>query len=96
MRRIWLVCYDVREPGRLRRVYKLMRGYGDRVQYSVFRCVLGARERVELQARLERTIALDADHVLFVDLGLAEGRGEQAMRSIGKPLPEIEALAFIF
>lgn len=33
--RLWyLVCYDVREPGRLRQTYKLLKGYGSSLQYS--------------------------------------------------------------
>jgi CRISPR-associated endonuclease Cas2 len=32
----WLVCYDVRDPERLRRAAKHMEGYGERMQYSVF------------------------------------------------------------
>lgn len=35
-----LVTYDVRDPKRLRRVAALLEGYGERVQYSVFRCRL--------------------------------------------------------
>ena len=31
-----LVCYDVREPKRLRQTYRTMLGYGDPLQYSVF------------------------------------------------------------
>src|SRR5262249_25938031 len=36
----WLVCYDVRDPDRLRKTAKHLEGYGERVQYSVFRCWL--------------------------------------------------------
>ncbi|EMN95623.1 CRISPR-associated endoribonuclease Cas2-like protein, partial [Leptospira interrogans serovar Medanensis str. UT053] len=32
-----LVSYDIREPKRLRRVAKIMEGFGERIQYSVFR-----------------------------------------------------------
>lgn len=41
----FLVSYDVREPQRLRRVGGLMRGYGDRIQYSVFRCRMSERQK---------------------------------------------------
>lgn len=36
----YLVTYDVRDPKRLRRVAKKLEGYGERLQYSVFRCRL--------------------------------------------------------
>ena len=29
MRRCYLVCYDIRDPKRLRRVHKTMKGYGE-------------------------------------------------------------------
>jgi CRISPR-associated protein Cas2 len=35
-----LVCYDVCDSRRLRRVAKLLEGYGQRVQESVFECHL--------------------------------------------------------
>src|SRR5437868_2121575 len=39
----WLVSYDVRDPKRLRKAAKHMEGYGERIQYSVFRCWLNPR-----------------------------------------------------
>ena len=36
MRRCCLVCYDIREPKRLRFVHKMLRGYDEPWQYSVF------------------------------------------------------------
>ena len=95
MRKAWLICYDIADPKRWRKVYRTMRGYGDHVQLSVFRCVLSARERVELQARLERVIVMQADHVLFIDMGPAEGRGGKALTSIGKALPDFDTTAKI-
>src|SRR5690606_35574631 len=45
MRTAYVVTYDICEPKRLRRVYRIMLGYGDHLQYSVFRCELTDRER---------------------------------------------------
>jgi CRISPR-associated protein Cas2 len=33
-----LITYDVRDAKRLRKVAKKLEGYGERLQYSVFRC----------------------------------------------------------
>lgn len=41
-----LITYDVRDPKRLRKVAKKLEGYGQRMQFSVFRCRL---DRVELE-----------------------------------------------
>lgn len=86
MRTRWLVTYDISDPARLRRVYKTLRGYGDWLQLSVFRCELSKRERVVLQRLLEEQIHHGADQVLFVDLGPAEGRGGDAIEAVGRAL----------
>ena len=36
----YLVCYDIRDPKRLRRIHKTMCGWGMPLQYSVFHCDL--------------------------------------------------------
>ena len=38
--RLYLVAYDVSAPERWRRVFRLMHGYGEWLQLSVFRCRL--------------------------------------------------------
>ena len=62
-----LVCYDVRDAKRYRALYKIMKGVGRRIQFSVFRCRLDDRE-VE-QLRWELAKILDAvDQLLVIDL----------------------------
>lgn len=39
-----LITYDVRDDKRLKRVARIMEGYGTRIQYSVFRCHLSDRQ----------------------------------------------------
>ena len=42
--KMWhLVCYDIRDPKRWRRCFKLLKGYGVSLQYSIFRCYLSRR-----------------------------------------------------
>ncbi len=65
--RWWLVSYDVHDPARLRRCAKHMEGYGERVQYSVFRCWMTKREMERL--RWELTERLDPeDEVMLIPL----------------------------
>jgi CRISPR-associated protein Cas2 len=94
MRQAYIVTYDVCDPKRLRKVFKTMQGYGEHLQLSVFRCELNARELVELRAKLSHAINHDADQVLFVDMGPAEGRALEAIRALGQPYvpPERRAL----
>jgi CRISPR-associated protein Cas2 len=63
----WLVCYDVRDAKRLRRAAQHMEGYGERMQYSIFRCWLTPNQVQGL--RWEMTELLEAeDDVLFIPL----------------------------
>lgn len=70
----WLVCYDVREPERLRKAAKHLEGYGERMQYSVFRCWLTRREMEQLRWELTELLAVE-DDVLLIPLcgGCVEG-----------------------
>lgn len=56
-----LVCYDVRDPARWRRVYRLLRGYGERVQYSVFRVRANDTQLARLRWELERLLEGEDD-----------------------------------
>ncbi|HVY44460.1 MAG TPA: CRISPR-associated endonuclease Cas2 [Minicystis sp.] len=81
----YIVTYDISDPKRLRRVFDTMRGYGQWLQLSVFRCELTERARVELCAALDAIIDHAQDQVLFVDIGPAEGRATEAIRTLGRP-----------
>lgn len=95
MRHSYIVTYDICDPKRLKKVYKLMLGYGDHLQLSVFRCELNHRELVELRTKLSELILASEDQVLFASLGLVEGRGGNAVQAIGKPYIDPERLAVV-
>jgi CRISPR-associated protein Cas2 len=85
MRQTYIVTYDVCDPKRLRKVFRLMKGYGDHIQLSVFRCELDARMLIELRGRLGQVIHHEQDQVLFIDVGPTEGRARLSVRALGKP-----------
>jgi len=91
MRRCYLVCYDIRDPKRLRHVYKVMKGYGEPWQYSVFFCVLRDIDRVRMQSELENEMNLKEDQVLVIELGSDEGKSRESATTIGQSLPEQES-----
>jgi CRISPR-associated protein Cas2 len=62
-----LVCYDVRDPKRYRKLFKIIRGAGESVQYSVFRCRLDDLQTERLRWRLSEVMAPE-DSLLIVDL----------------------------
>ncbi len=91
MRTSYLVCYDIADDKRLRRVFKIMRNYGDHLQYSVFECQLTPSDVVRCRAELGDIIHHTEDQVLFVSLGPAEGRGERVITALGKPYTQLDA-----
>ena len=63
----YLICYDIREPKRWRKAYKLLQGYGERIQFSIFRCALNIRDREKLRWQLEK-ILTDEDSLLLAGM----------------------------
>jgi CRISPR-associated protein Cas2 len=91
MRSSYLVCYDVCDDKRLRKVFQVMRGYGDHLQYSVFECQLTEMDLVRLRRELSEIIHHTEDQVLFVYLGPSEGRGDRVITALGKPYTSFDA-----
>ena len=60
----YVICYDITEPKRWRKVYKKLNGYGRRLQYSIFRCRLTRRQIEKLRWELEEM--LDASDRLLI------------------------------
>lgn len=69
---LYVVTYDIRDPKRWRRVFRLMKGFGQWLQLSVFQCRLSRQRHAELIALLDGVVMRDEDHVILLDLGLAE------------------------
>lgn len=92
----YLVTYDIRDPKRLRRVHKLVKGWGDPLQYSVFVCDLTKVELTTMRADLIQRMNLDEDSVSFFDLGPPSGRGLECIEFIGTRLPLPDAKAQIW
>ena len=69
-----LVTYDVKtsDPGgtkRLRRVAKACKDYGQRVQFSVFECIVDPAQWTRLRQRLVDEINEETDSLRFYFLG---------------------------
>lgn len=91
---LYIVTYDIGDPKRWRRVFKLMRGYGEWLQLSVFQCRLSRRRHAELVAILDEAILDDHDHILMLDLGPAENVDPRVI-SLGKTFQPIVREAVI-
>lgn len=88
MRRCFLVCYDIRDPKRLRQVHKICKGYGESWQYSIFFCVIKSIDRVRLQTELEKVMNLRDDQILIIDLGSDEITARTQAVALGQPMAE--------
>lgn len=83
-KQVYLVTYDIADPKRLAATYKVMKGFGDHLQLSVFRCELTERQMVEMKQALLAVINAREDQVLLIDLGPTDGRGGEAISSLGR------------
>jgi len=90
MRQVYLICYDICDPKRLRRVHQTLKGAGDSMQYSVFRCELTTEEKHDLVARLWEIINPGVDRSLFANLGPVESRGRESLEYWGEPREQPE------
>lgn len=63
----WLVIYDIRSPGRLRRTAKLMERYGVRVQKSVFETICDSTD-IEKMRNEAKNILEDVDSLIIINL----------------------------
>jgi CRISPR-associated protein Cas2 len=61
----YLICYDIRDPARWRKAYKLLLGYGQRIQYSIFRSRLTKKEVEKIRLDLS-DILDDVDSLLIL------------------------------
>lgn len=94
-RHTYLVCYDIANDKRLRKVFQACKNHGTHLQFSVFECDLNPRELVQLQRELKTLIKQDEDQVLFVSLGPAEGRGDRVISSLGLPYSKFDAPCYV-
>ena len=95
MRTTYLICYDICDDKRLRRVFKICKDYGSHVQYSVFESDLSQIEKTELERKLSAEITAREDQVLFVELGPATGRGERVIQALGRPYTNIDISCYV-
>lgn len=95
MRTTYIVSYDIKHPKRLRRVHKCLLGWGDPLQYSVFKCTLTDSEKLKLQLALKALIHQRQDQVLLIDLGPETGRALTAISALGTPYPALPRQAHI-
>lgn len=79
----YLICYDIHDDRRLRRIAKVMQAYGYRLQYSVFECALDKTRLEKLKTELEVVVKHDEDQILIINLGEKASEESLRIQSIG-------------
>jgi CRISPR-associated protein Cas2 len=78
----YLVCYDISDPKRLRKVARCCEDFGYRKQKSVFLCRVSTTDFVRMRSRLYDLIKLEEDQVLFIPM---TNSCLERMEAIGRP-----------
>ncbi len=87
-----VISYDVSEDKRRTQIHKLLKSYGQWMQYSVFECELTETQYAKLRHRLAKVINNDTDSIRFYFLcGCCHGKIER----IGGELPRDNTLFFV-
>ena len=63
-----VVCYDIVDDKKRQRLAKLMKGYGERVQKSVFECRLDDGKYLKMKQEIEKLIDWEDDSVRYYNL----------------------------
>lgn len=91
---LYIVSYDIGDQKRWRAVFKIMKGYGEWLQLSVFQCRMSRRRQADLIALLDQIIHHGHDHVVMLDLGPAETVVPRVV-SLGKDFQPVQREAVI-
>ena len=83
--RFYIVAYDIPSDKRRRKVHKVLSGFGQWTQYSLFELFLSDKELVLLQNKLEKLLNEEKDSVRFYPLCSA---CIKQVETVGSPLPQ--------
>ncbi len=88
---LYVIAYDIPNDKRRTKIHKILCGFGDWTQYSLFECFLDKRELVSMRARLNNVLNADEDSVRIYPLcnGCLG-----SVETIGSPKPEEKKVFF--
>lgn len=81
----YVIAYDIPSDKRRTKVHKILSGFGQWTQYSLFEAFLSDKELVLLQGKLDRLLKPDKDSVRFYPLCQA---CVKRVETVGAPPPE--------
>lgn len=74
-----IISYDIVEDRRRTKLLKLLKGYGTRVQYSVFECDLTAAQLVTALGEIRNLVDLTTDSIRCYQIDQADVRRIQIL-----------------
>ena len=77
----WVVCYDIVDDKKRRKVAETLQNVGTRIQYSVFECELLPGQEIELSKKLQLLINEEEDSIM---LFMQCSRCAKQMKSLGR------------
>jgi CRISPR-associated protein Cas2 len=88
-----VVSYDIKDDKKRTKVHKILKDYGQWIQYSVFECQIDKSSYLRLRARLDKMVSLNKeDSIRFYFLC---DKDVQRIERIGGKEPISESAVFI-
>ncbi|HOI96559.1 MAG TPA: CRISPR-associated endonuclease Cas2 [Syntrophobacter fumaroxidans] len=63
-----LVCYDIRDPKRWYKAYRILKGCGEHLQYSIFRVQMNRTRLEAMRWELSKVLKDEEDDLMIVRL----------------------------
>jgi len=89
---LWIIAYDIQDDKRRRRLAKVLEGYGQRMQWSVFECRLQQDELHRLVIRLERIVKATEDRIRLWPVPEGSARRVIQLGLAAPPPPEADVV----
>ena len=88
----YVIAYDIPDDQRRTRVHKILSGFGNWTQYSLFECFLSKKELILLKAKLAKYLDAGRDSVRFYPLC---ARCVENVETVGGRPPEEDLLFLV-
>ena len=83
-RKRYVITYDVPDNKRRNKIGNALLGFGERVQRSVFECLLSDTQFAALRQQLDKLVKPQEDSVRYYNLG-AQAIADVEIQGLGKP-----------
>ena len=65
---LYVIAYDIPNDRRRTKIHKLLCGFGEWTQFSLFECFLSQKENLILREKLDQLVEADEDSIRFYPL----------------------------